>query len=424
MALTFTSLHRVEKDSSSIILSLPPEKSFCGGIMQSPTHPTNSRPRCQEASPIEGSGSLFFPIAVSLEMDSPIYPSKEKKDASVLMRVAQRAYSSGCDKVDLHSAQRVLSLPRKEYCLLPCFKKEGNGMIVFSDADGREQYALFCTWVEGELSGSSLLYDIQRKAVVSVYTFCEGKLIGCEEVAIPCCDRCIVDACGGYRWEGPCYNGMLYEEVEEYNEDNSLVFRGYYFRDHRCGVGEEYYSFQQPSPVMMSRGYWCGDKLYGAVEVYDRNGDYVSDKTFIGDAEVDSAVVLSALPEPRLSTITEHLTVVDGVEMARSSVDLSDCVALQSLHIGDRCFTQARRFIIRQLPRLRTVEIGDNSFFHSYDDHGQPNPFRFKTRITAERRTAVIVDCPSLASFRCGGNSFGDYSILEMKGSFAPIASF
>ena len=66
--------------------------------------------------------------------------------------------------------------------------------------------------------------DIQRKAVVSVYTFCEGKLIGCEEVVIPCCDRCIVDACGGYRWEGPCYNGMLYEEVEEYNEDNSLVF--------------------------------------------------------------------------------------------------------------------------------------------------------------------------------------------------------
>ena len=149
----------------------------------------------------------------------------------------------------------------------------------------------------------------------------------------------------------------------------------------------------------------------------------MSDKTFIGNAEVDPAVVISTLPEPRLSTITENLTVVDGVEMTRSSVDLSDCVALQSLHIGNRCFTRARRFIIRQLPRLRTVEIGDNSFFHSYDDHGQPNPFRFKTKITAERRTAVIADCPSLASFRCGGNSFGDYSILEMKGSFAPIAS-
>ena len=296
-------------------------------------------------------------------------------------------------------------------------------MIVFFDADGKEQYSLFCNWVEGELSGSSLLYDIQRKVVVSLYTFCEGKLIGCEEVAIPCYDRCIVDAYGGYRWEGSCFDGMLYAEVEEYNEENSLVFRGSYFRNHRCGVGEEYYDFKMSSPVMMSRGYWCDDKLYGSVEVYDRNGDYVNDKTFIGNTEVDSVVVVSALPEPRLSTITEHLTVVDGVEITRSYVDLSDCVALQSLHIGDHCFTQAQRFIIQRLPYLRTVEIGDNSFFHCYDDHGQPSPYRFKTKITAERRTAVIVDCPSLASFRCGGNSFGDYSILEMKGSFAPLAS-
>ena len=61
MGFTFTSFHRVEKDSSSIILSLPPEKSFCGGIMQSPTHPTNSRPRCQEASPVTGAWRRWSP---------------------------------------------------------------------------------------------------------------------------------------------------------------------------------------------------------------------------------------------------------------------------------------------------------------------------------------------------------------------------
>ena len=148
-------------------------------------------------------------------------------------------------------------------------------MILFFDVNGREKYSLFCTWSAGELTGPSYLYSIEAGSVVSVYTFYHDELVECEDVFIPASERCIVDGENGRRWEGPLFDEMLFNTVEEYNEDNVLVFRGSYFRNRRCGFGEEYYDFPLPYSVPVSRGFCMDDKWLGSIELFDRNGDYV-----------------------------------------------------------------------------------------------------------------------------------------------------
>ena len=326
------------------------------------------------------------------------------------------SYSSGCDKQGMENALRILSLPRKEYCSLSRFRKEGNGLIIFFDMNGREKYSLFCTWAVGVLNGPSYLYSIEMERVVSVYTFYHGELVGCEDVLISTHGRCIVDRDDGHRWEGPLFDEMLFNTVEEYNGDNVLIFRGCYFRNRRCGFGEEYYDFQLPYSIPLSRGFCMDDKWLGPIEVFDRNGDYICDQTVINNINVYPDVIVNSLPNASISTITENLTISDGVEMEHECFDLTDLISLQSLHIGKCCFTHVLCFILRSLSLLRCVEIGESSFFHCYDQNGTANPYAFKTKVIKERRTAMIASCPSLASFQCGRNCFGDYVACEMRG--------
>lgn len=289
-------------------------------------------------------------------------------------------------------------------------------MILFFDVNGREKYSLFCTWSAGELTGPSYLYSIEAGSVVSVYTFYHDELVECEDVFIPASERCIVDGENGRRWEGPLFDEMLFNTVEEYNEDNVLVFRGSYFRNRRCGFGEEYYDFPLPYSVPVSRGFCMDDKWLGSIELFDRNGDYVRDQTVINNINVYPDVMVDSLPNVSISTITENITISDGVELESECFDLSDWISLRSLHIGKCCFTRTSCFILHCLPLLRCVEIGESSFFHCFDRTGAPNPYAFKTKVIKERRTAMITSCSSLASFQCGRNSFGDYVSLEMRG--------
>lgn len=317
---------------------------------------------------------IFFFIDFLLRMKPAGQHSPRSCDA------ISHSYSSGCDKKGMESALRVLSLPRKEYCSLSSFRKEGNGMILFFDVNGREKYSLFCTWSAGELTGPSYLYSIEAGSVVSVYTFYHDELVECEDVFIPASERCIVDGENGRRWEGPLFDEMLFNTVEEYNEDNVLVFRGSYFRNRRCGFGEEYYDFPLPYSVPVSRGFCIDDKWLGSIELFDRNGDYVRDQTVINNINVYPDVMVDSLPNVSISTITENITISDGVELESECFDLSDWISLRSLHIGKCCFTRASCFILHCLPLLRCVEIGESSLLSLFRPNRRSEPYAFKPK--------------------------------------------
>ena len=80
--------------------------------------------------------------------------------------------------------------------------------------------------------------------------------------------------------------------------------------------------------------------------------------------------------------------------------DISRFTLLESLEIGNDSFGSIESFLINDLPKLRSLKIGSNSFTQSkYDDFLLRN----------ESQSFHILNCESLESIEIGVNSFSDY---------------
>ena len=77
---------------------------------------------------------------------------------------------------------------------------------------------------------------------------------------------------------------------------------------------------------------------------------------------------------------------------------------LESLEIGDHCFTFVDEFKMIGMSELESVEIGMNSFTKKKNGYGQdPN------------RHFYLKNCPKLKSLKMGRYSFSDYSVCEIE---------
>lgn len=89
---------------------------------------------------------------------------------------------------------------------------------------------------------------------------------------------------------------------------------------------------------------------------------------------------------------------------------LSDYTELESITIGNDCFTKVNTFQIQNLKKLKTLSIGDNSF-SSKECYSHT---RYKIYIDSSKankpKTFEIVDCESLKSISIGNNSFTDFA--------------
>ena len=75
--------------------------------------------------------------------------------------------------------------------------------------------------------------------------------------------------------------------------------------------------------------------------------------------------------------------------------------ALKSIEIGDSCFKSVRVFELDGLSELESVVIGEISFMISYSERSDGS-YR-------------IVNCPKLKSIQIGGSSFWDYHSFELN---------
>ena len=80
--------------------------------------------------------------------------------------------------------------------------------------------------------------------------------------------------------------------------------------------------------------------------------------------------------------------------------DISRFTLLESLEIGDDSFGSIESFLINDLPKLRNLKIGSNSFTQVKYDKISRN----------ESKSFHILNCESLESIEIGVNSFSDYS--------------
>ena len=81
-------------------------------------------------------------------------------------------------------------------------------------------------------------------------------------------------------------------------------------------------------------------------------------------------------------------------------LDLSECVNLRELRVGNECFTYVNEVKLIGLRELETIAIGKHSFKnYGYD----PN------------RHFYLKDCPKLKSLKMGHSSFSGYTVCEIE---------
>ena len=85
-------------------------------------------------------------------------------------------------------------------------------------------------------------------------------------------------------------------------------------------------------------------------------------------------------------------------------LDLTRFSHLESLTIGEYCFSYVSVFNITGLSELESVVIGMNSFTKQKDSYGSdPN------------RHFYLKNCPKLKSLKMGRYSFSDYTVIEIE---------
>ena len=79
--------------------------------------------------------------------------------------------------------------------------------------------------------------------------------------------------------------------------------------------------------------------------------------------------------------------------------DFSRFTRVESIEIGNVCFTYVKTFKIDGLNRLKTIKIGNNSFTQKKNGSGDDKSKSFH-----------ILNCESLESIQIGEDSFSDYA--------------
>ena len=87
-----------------------------------------------------------------------------------------------------------------------------------------------------------------------------------------------------------------------------------------------------------------------------------------------------------------------------SVLDLTRFSKLESLVIGDNCFSYVTEVKMVGLSELESVEIGKNSFTQHKNDYGNDSNRHF-----------YLKNCPKLKSLKMGLFSFSDYTVCEIE---------
>ena len=93
----------------------------------------------------------------------------------------------------------------------------------------------------------------------------------------------------------------------------------------------------------------------------------------------------------------KHLKLLDNCVLDDWGVSL--LLNLESIEIGNKCFGSVKTFKIDGLNRLKTIQIGNNSFTQKKNKYGHNKSKSFH-----------ILNCESLESIQIGEYSFSDYA--------------
>ena len=118
-----------------------------------------------------------------------------------------------------------------------------------------------------------------------------------------------------------------------------------------------------------------------------------------------SATVRSINELVSLDSTVIQIIVDNGVSAPSFSVlNVTRFSKLESLEIGDHCFTFVDEFKMIGMSELESVEIGMNCFTKKKNDGGDDPDRHF-----------YLKNCPKLKSLKMGHHSFSDYTVCEIE---------
>lgn len=204
----------------------------------------------------------------------------------------------------------------------------------------------------------------------------------------------------GERWEGDVLEGEPYGYGQLYNEDNHLSYCGFLMGKDKVGYGIEYYTDSNEEIIMYEGNYWNGLR-HGTGYLGYRNGFHE-----VAGLWIDGSPVLGKI-ETKMTEHSNHLTlsltslVISGIsDFGMNSFPFIQFKCLEELRVEENCFQDVTQFILHDLPVLRYVEIGEQSF-SQWDNAWN--------EIVDRVRTFSIKSCPSLDYVYLHDSAFSDY---------------
>ena len=209
----------------------------------------------------------------------------------------------------------------------------------------------------------------------------------------------IVDSDHGSRFEGLVLKderegkiGIPFGYGEMYDNDGLLVYKGIMINWKRFGYGTSYHD----NGLIEYEGYWCDDNRFGSGKVFDLSGNLVKECEWVNGIESDIHIDYEGDGSEPMNIEMKHLKLTDNCVLA--DWDVSWLLNLESIEIGNDCFGSVQRFKIDGLNRLKTINIGNNSFTQKNISEGNGSMKSFH-----------ILNCESLESIQIGEFSFSDF---------------
>ena len=178
----------------------------------------------------------------------------------------------------------------------------------------------------------------------------------------------------GERWEGSILDRMPFGWGKRFDEDGALMYEGFSVNDKYCLYGREYYP---DVGTVRYEGNWCDGMRCGRGVLFDKRGQKVYEGEWVNDT----------------NAIEKELVVTDPSLLPPFTS------LLELLTVGENCCNANESLLLNDLPRLKVVSIGSNSF-------GAEN----------QELLFSCVNCPELVSITLGDTVVKGFTRIRIQG--------
>lgn len=196
----------------------------------------------------------------------------------------------------------------------------------------------------------------------------------------------------GRRWEGGAKDGQPFGYGTFYNEDNRKEYEGFACDGKKMCWGIDYYDDIEKEKF---RGFFLFNMRYGCGVSQDRNEDMEYNGNYIDENPVHRK-------GKRIITSSNKKLVVKDCRNTKMLCLEYWQQCLESIHIYGASLTQLYVFSLKNLPKLKVLDIDNYCCSPSKRDKKEDTWF-------------VINSCPSLESISIGSYSFQNYSSFKLK---------